>query len=160
MSNATGKEVHVESNGNMKTCDLEDSNRVLTVGHGLQLSRKVFDQDGVTDMVIEGGGEDGHGHVLQVETRISSINLIQVDRQEHWLQDDFSRLTILTSKPSELVLSSKGTLQFPVHPPLRVRFIVESIDRFHSGAENRPNYFGKIMTQDFFFPLEAYLVDE
>jgi hypothetical protein len=156
LSNTTGKAVHVQSTGDAKTCNLDNSNRVLSVGHG-GIKRKVFDQDGVTHFSID--GNDEVGYVLQLETKISSKNnLIQVDDREYWLQDPAARLTLLTNKPVVVSLSAQGTLQLAIHPPLRIRIIVESIDNFHAGAQTRPNYFGQIMTNDFFWPLQAYQI--
>jgi hypothetical protein len=155
LSGTTGKAVQVESDETTKTCSLSNDNRVLTVDHGTA-RRSVYDQDGVTDFVID--GKDEKTYLLKLETPILSNNLIEVDRQEHWLQDSASRLTILTSKSVQISLARKGTLQLTVQPPLRIRIIVEDVDHFHNEVWKHPSSFGQVMTQDFFFPLEAYRI--
>lgn len=152
----TGGAVQMESNGSTKTCSLESTNRVLTVDHGAA-RRLVYDQDGVTDFVIDGAGEET-SLVLQLETPIRGDHLIHINSQEHWLQDSASRFTILTSKKVPISIARKGTLHLPVQPPLRIRIIVEDIDNFHLGATMHKSYFGEVMTQDFFYPLETYEV--
>ena len=65
-------------------------------------------------------------------------------------------MTILTSKEVSVSVSKRGTVQMPISSDLRVRVVVENIDRFHEGAVDRANYFGDLMKRDFFHPLEAY----
>eukprot|EP00980_Cylindrotheca_fusiformis_P012335 scaffold3020_cov118-Cylindrotheca_fusiformis.AAC.5 len=148
--------VHVESSESTKTCVLNNDNRLLTIDRGAA-HRFVYDQDGVTDFVIDGQGNDTDLE-LRIETAISSDSLIHINTQEHWLQDASSRLTILTSKEVPVSVGKKGMFQLPVQPPIRVRVIVEDVDNFHKGAWKNHTYFGEVMIQDFFFPLEAYKI--
>jgi len=40
--------------------------------------------------------------------------------------------------------------------PLQLRVIVEDVDTFHKGADQEENYFGKLMADSFFRPLETF----
>ena len=51
-----------------------------------------------------------------------------------------------------------ASLQIVISQPLRIRVIMENIDTFHKKATTRENYFGELMKQDFFHPLQAYRV--
>jgi hypothetical protein len=156
LSESTGKAVPVQSNGDTKTCSLSDSNRLVHIDGG-KFQRKIYDQDGVTDFIIDGNGEGRY--ILKLETPIVSNNLTEIEEEsgkEWWLADSQSRMTILTSRKVPVSLSKPGTVDIPISSDLRVRVIVENIDKFHKGAKKRANYFGELMKQDFFNPLEAY----
>eukprot|EP00980_Cylindrotheca_fusiformis_P008417 scaffold1778_cov101-Cylindrotheca_fusiformis.AAC.4 len=153
---ASTSAVHVESRENTKTCMLNNDNRVLTIARGAAY-RFVYDQDGVTDFVINGMGNRTDLE-LRIETEISSDSLVHINTQEHWLQDASTRLTILASKEVRVSVRKKGMVQLPVQPPIRIRVIVEDVDHFHKGAWKYHSYFGEVMVQDFFFPLEAYKI--
>lgn len=160
LSAKTGKEVRVESKVNTKTCILDDLNRVLTIDNGVY-QRQVYDTDGITDLVIDGGGEDKNSaYLLQLKTPVKSSNLIKIEgQQEYWLQDSVSRLVVLTSKPMHIFLEKAGSLKIPVDSPIRIRMIYEDVDQFHAKAWKYSNYFGSLMTRDFFSPLETYNVE-
>lgn len=158
LSENGGESLGIESKDNAKTCTLDESNRVLTIDGG-KVQRKVYNQDGVTDLVISLNGSDQTSYTLKLETPIASDKLSEIRgeaRREWWLQDDRSRMTILTSKEVSVSVSKRGTVQMPISSDLRVRVVVENIDRFHEGAVDRANYFGDLMKRDFFHPLEAY----
>jgi hypothetical protein len=156
LSEATGKSVSVESSGGTKTCTLDDSNRIVQIDGG-NFQRKVYDQDGVTDFIVDGNGKDNY--ILKLETPIVSNELKEIEEsggKEWWLQDGLSRMTILTHRKVLMTLSKTGTVQIPISAYLRVRVVVENVDKFHKGAKARANYFGELMKQDFFYPLETY----
>jgi hypothetical protein len=182
----------VESEGSEKTCALDDSNRVLWIGSDKRLSRTVYHQDGVTDFVISyhpptkmdtsgeiNGDWDASSSslswILKLETPIRTTELRVVDGRQSLLQDEQSRITLLTSHevPLPKRLDQSGTIELPItlpptatakeqHQPqdpivvFQIRIIVEELDLFHQGATNRVNYYGKLLTQDFFNPLEIY----
>lgn len=78
------------------------------------------------------------------------------------LQNDESRMTILTSWEAEITSPNPGTIEVTLDPTfcdLRLRLILEDVDNFHFGADKIPNYFGKLMTNDFFMPIEAFIVE-
>jgi hypothetical protein len=158
LSEATGEAVSVQSNEKTKTCTLADSNRLLQIDGGI-FQRKVYDQDGVTDMIIDGNGNDKDHYILKLETPIETNDLQNIDdRTWWWLQDGRSRMTILTSKQVSMSIVKQGTVEIPISSDLRVRVIVENVDTFHKGARKRANDFGDLMKQDFLSPLEGYKV--
>ena len=152
--------VPIESSVRTKSCTMDDSNRLVLIDGGI-FQRKVYDHDGITDIIIDALKTGGHGYQLRLETPIVTSNLqkiLESDGREWWLQDSLSRMTILTSQPVEMSLIRQGTIQFEVLSHLRVRVIVENIDTFHKGARKHANYFGNLMKDDFFSPIEAYKV--
>jgi hypothetical protein len=166
--------VPVAGNGSVETCTVDDSNRRLDIGGGA-LQRDVYTQDGVTDFYISGdtttstgwwGGQQEYTYTLMLETPIRSAELQKsADEKQHWwLQDGQSRMTILisTSHPGvELRLAKSGTVSLAISSSsslIRLRVISEDVDNFHKGAKKQPTYFGKLLTDDFFHPLETYKV--
>jgi hypothetical protein len=131
------------------------------------LQRTVYTLDGVTDFYISGGtspGEDEqYTYTLTLETLIGTTELQKIadEKQQWWLQDGQSRMTILINQPGvDLRLVKSGTVNLAISSSsaIRVRVISEDVDNFHKGAKKRPNYFGKLLTDDFFHPLETYKV--
>jgi hypothetical protein len=43
--------------------------------------------------------------------------------------------------------------------PLRIRILVEDIDTLHKGADEEENYFANLMIEDFFNPVEAFVLE-
>ena len=157
LSGSTGKAVSVQSNNAKKTCSVNNSNRVLEIDGG-KFHRKVYDQDGVTDLIIQ--DKEGGGYILRLETPIVSDNLEKIGESdaEYWFQDSQSRITILISENVPVFMSKKGTVDIPIPSDLQVRIIVENIDKFHKGAKKHASYFGDLMKRDFVNPLEAYRI--
>jgi hypothetical protein len=160
LSESGENSVSVESMASTKTCTLEDSNRLVRIDGGV-FQRKVYDHDGVTDIVID-ALKAGSRYQLKLVTPMVTYNLQQLVEgnagREWWLQDTRSRMTILTSAPVEMNVVKQGTVQFLVSSYLRIRVIVEDVDNFHKGAKKHANSFGDLMKHDFFSPIEAYKV--
>lgn len=153
--------VPVYSDKATKTCTLHESNRILIIDNGAY-RREVFDRDGITDLHIKKLLSEVGPYRLKLETPIAALGLREIEEntgQEWWLQDEVSRLTILFSQPVKLHSVGPGTIQLAVSSDLRVRLIVEDLDLFHKGAKKHPSYFGRMMTRDFFTPIEAYRFD-
>ncbi len=153
------KTLSVESPTSSNTCILDAVSRVVKLDGGA-IHRKVYDQDGITDLVID-TDNNGQTYQLKFETPIATDNLKNIPEnygKQWWLQDGRSRMTILTSLPVKMSIVKQGTVQLFVSTSLRIRVIVEDVDIFHKGAKNNANYFGDLMTQDFFNPLESYVV--
>ena len=168
-----GKSTPVKSAGDIKTCILDDKNRAIVVGEdGRRFQRKVYDQDGVTDLVIdeipstitdyEEQGRAGRTFVLRLEAPILSNELKEKSSQEWWLQDNQSRMTLLVSEGVAVSNpdDEQGTIQFLVTQSMRIRVIMENVDTFHKHAASRENYFGELMKEDFLNPLLAYKVQK
>ena len=139
--------------------------------------RTVYDHDGITDILIE---PDNHSSTvikdktthaeedvtLRFVTTLSDAKgLIRLDDtfKKYWLQNGISRIMFLFSEPVILSEPSDigGIVDIPIllsrmssSPVLRIRLIVEDVDTFHEGAEDRENFFGKYMADDFFIPLQ------
>ena len=77
-------------------------------------------------------------------------------------------MTILTNKNASLQSPVQGTVRVPIlisedFPFFQVRIIVEDVDTFHSNSRtgmDRDYYFGKTLTEDFFKPVETFLIWE
>lgn len=165
----TESDSHNHANKRSPVCNLqensENDNRILQLseqGNG-NWRRTVWDNDGVTDFVVE--GTKNIGLKLQLTTPLVGTETIRtsVSQREFWLQDSQSRMTILTSQElkdndgmsTQLFLSSIGVIvEIPLTSAMNIRIIVEDLDTLHVGATERANYFGKIMTDDFFHPIE------
>ena len=187
LSGATHKSSEVSSpDTTSRTCSLDDSNRILWIGNeDDRVRRTVYHQDGVTDMVVMYDPAEAASSrsaqislTLKLETPIRTTDLRVIGDHQLLLQDDQSRLTIVSSsnlskQPKKL--EQAGTIEIPIglsdsylssmgqqEPVLlmRIRIILEDLDSFHQGGTKRVNYFGKLMTQDFLNPLEAYEIKD
>lgn len=145
--------VHVMSQETTKTCKLTPTNRVIEIDNGA-VRRKVYDQDGITDLIID--MMKAGSYVLKLETPIVATEFFEFDEKVRWLQDSQSRMTILVSGDVKPTISAQGTVKIPVASTMRVRIIVENVDQFHKGARKVPSYFGDLMARDFHSPVEAY----
>ena len=115
--------------------------------------------------------------VLQLETvtpmRTMSANksreplLQQVSMKQYWLQDETSRITILTSRQDVKLLAlavadNEQTVLKIVIPdpyvPLQLRFIMEDINTFYDDGRTEPQYFATTMINDWTMPIERFLV--
>lgn len=157
----TDRPAKVTSPDSTKTCDLNDGNRVLDIDGGA-VSRTIFDQDGVTDLVVVATKEAGN-YALRLESPIAATKLYETHdgsrNMIRWWQDSQSRMTILVSDNSTVSVPKPGTLMIKISSErTRIRVIVEDVDHFHMGARKYLNYFGNLMSRDFFSPIEAYRV--
>jgi hypothetical protein len=118
--------------------------------------RTIWDHDGVTDIVVTVPVE-GQPSILQLESPLRNAKLIHHEKNTYWLQDEHSRITILTSE--EKRLSSHGTsngvvvVEIPITSSVRIRLIVEDLDTVHQGGNETENYFALFMALDFLKPL-------
>jgi hypothetical protein len=164
---STETDSHNQANKRSPVCNLqensENDDRILPLSEQSNgnWKRTVWDNDGVTDFVVE--GMKNVGLKLQLTTPLGSETIrTSVSQREFWLQDSQSRMTILTSQDLDLddmsaqVLSSRGVavVEITFTSAMNIRIIVEDLDTLHVGATERANYFGKIMTEDFFHPIE------
>ena len=77
------------------------------------------------------------------------------------IQNNASRITVLTSWDAEVANPETGTMEVLLEPSLgmlRLRVMVEDVDTFHKGAEKETNYFGDFMSRDFFAPIQTFLI--
>ena len=161
------------------------SNRVLVIDDGdaggnKLLRRTIYEQDGAIDMIIEGKMASSESRVLRLRTSLAKpqrrddedyeAHLSVVRAGQYRLQNKQSRLTVLT-QPRTLVSKNdgddraskgeSGTIDLLFRTtdlPVRLRIIVEDIDTFHVDADKRENYFAESMIEDFYNPVEGFVV--
>ena len=165
--------VPIATESAIETCNIQDSSRHITIDNGV-LRRTVYTQDGIIDMVIDpivGSvpvGKDDNTTMkyywLRLETPIRTTNVQWIDPKQVWLQDDRSRIILLTNMGwtedslHAISLNMPGTIEMaiPTTDTVRIRIITENVDHFHRGAYKRTNYYGQLMTEDFLQPLQVY----
>jgi len=162
------------------------SNRALVIddanaGGNTLLRRTVYEQDGAIDMIIEGKIAPSENRVLRLQTPLAKTQRrdeedhpaahLSVVRAGHYrLQNKRSRMTVLT-EPRTLVPKNDGddkalkretgTIDLLIRTtdlPVRLRILIEDIDTFHVDADKRENYFAESMIEDFYNPVEGFVV--
>ena len=151
---SSGEPVTVTSSDGTKTCELTSNNRVIEIDHGA-IRRKVYDQDGVTDLYIDRKKGD-KDYILKLETPIAANEFFELDDDVRWLQDHKSRMTILTNGGKVPSVTEQGTIEILISSEMKVRIIVENVDHFHKGTRKIHSYFGDLMARDFLSPIQAY----
>lgn len=153
----------------LKTCVTRGTQleRRIQVGDRT-LTRTVRNQDGVTDILLNSTNSvfpKSESVILQMKTTIqgdaTSSSLIRLSANQYRFQDSVNRFTILANRNIKVFTSGKGTLAMRIsnlNVPLRLRVIVENIDNNYDDMVNRTNYFGRAMTEDFFNPLEKFVI--
>jgi hypothetical protein len=164
--------------------EVNSQTRVLYLQHG-RLKRTVWEQDGVVDIVLDydqaaaaaaARQDEGIQLQLRLETPLQGpVQLRHVRDGQIRLQNHDSRFTLLTwpalvvnitqhvagnarNSASSLVVNLHHIATHPASSsfPLRLRIIMEDVDLFHKGADKMENYFGSLMIDDFFQPVEAF----
>ena len=144
---------------------LLDRNRHVDIDHGT-VQRSIYYHDGVVDMMIQHSEEmRSEQSPLQLCLKTPALNapvvLRQVREEGVWhVQDTVTRYTIAITAPN----SHNVTVQYDsdneyiymddVIWMTSIRIFVEDIDTFHMGAELVESYFGTIMTDDFYHPIQ------
>lgn len=171
-------ELDVLSTDTTKSCSLNEDNRLIEVDHGA-IRRKVYDHDGVTDLIIDvtaGGSQinkkfDHYILRLTPPIMVGGGNQLQhiVSDSALWLQDNDSRFYVMASGSSGINLSihKTGAIEIHVPPPsgsttnvatTRVRIVTENMDHFHQKTKKTISYFGDLMMRDFFEPVASYKI--
>ena len=123
-------------------------------------TRKVWEHDGVVDLHFESHGTSRE-EVYGMKTDVRGT-LQKFESNCFVLQNDRSRMTILTSWDAAVTNPQLGTIDIMLEPTfdfLRLQVIIEDVDTFHKGADKEMNYFGNFMAKDFFSPIEFFLVE-
>ena len=156
-------DVHIMSADHTKSCTLSDVNRIIEIDHGA-IRRKVYDHDGVTDMIIDRTeNRDSTDHyILRFQTPIVSSNQPhRMNDSVWWLQDSRSRIYVMASG-GDISLSTHKLGMFEIlissSNIARVRIFTENVDHFHQKTKKTPSYFGDLMIRDFFEPIESYRI--
>ena len=138
---------------------------------GAKLVRVVRQVDGVIDMEVyavhpnassSSSSSSTVDPLVQLHLRVSALSasrasFARLQRGRGRLQDGLSRITILAS-PKTVTVSAKANVLIvsKLVFPLRLRIISEDVDTFHQGADQVDNYFGSVMTEDFYHPVEVF----
>jgi hypothetical protein len=112
-------------------------------------------------------------HLLRIDTPIAiPAQFSHVREGQVRFQNQHSRFTLLTwptrvSNVTHIEATNGSALVLDLHHlsahatfPLRLRIVVEDVDLLHKGANKVENYFGQLMIDDFFQPVEAFYRDE
>jgi Glycosyltransferase family 10 (fucosyltransferase) C-term len=76
----------------------------------------------------------------------------------YMLQNHTSRYTFLIDPDTRIARNEKSVRFSLDRLPLRLRVVIEEVDRFHLKAYKYANYFGQLMAEDFYNPIEAFAV--
>lgn len=134
------------------------------------MKRTMWTYDGVLDLLVEKGDRSSRNDQplgvqwLRFTSPSGRADLVKdsKDARRGVFQDDLVRWTILTSSDVAMTSPSPGIIDIPIssdHLPLRIRFIEEELDLIHEGGMEEVYYFGETMTNDFFNPVELFLVE-
>jgi hypothetical protein len=146
------------------SCGIGSANRSVNVANG-RVQRTVWDQDGVTDLLVSYYSDYIDMHKirlrLHVPLAIGEIEFKLVGKRQYQLQDGHSRIIVLTSEEcSGLEFVPHGrVIEIPLpkegrNELLRIRIIIEDLDLFHDvAARNQVGDFAYFMMDDFFNPV-------
>ncbi|GKY94676.1 hypothetical protein MPSEU_000433000 [Mayamaea pseudoterrestris] len=128
-----------------------------------QLTRVVYEQDGVIDYLVESRDATSDNYMLRLQMPLKLNSTFDLVRDGHVrLQDQETRLTILARpRKVDIVSTQEGTAELTIQPanlPLRIRIIVEDVDKLHDNAHLEENYFGQRMIDDFYQPVEGFIM--
>ena len=139
-----------------------------------RLKRAIWEHDGVIDLHIYPVAFFREDALFNLELLIPNEEGVgwgtwSVGRFPHrekaWIQNNESRITVLTRPKIQSLLVYPRTDSTPARIaltipsnslPLRVRILVDDVDTFHAGAEQEETYFAKKMEADFHQPLEFF----
>jgi hypothetical protein len=144
-------------------CPMTNASATVTLDGG-SLRRTVWYQDGTIDLWIEPMSSLKNGVLLRLETPFPENEQIQVEEKTEGhvrLQGSRTRYTVLLWPKLRVDLkttAAAGIVDVPLVPgmPLRIRILVEDVETLRKGADQEENFFGKLMIQDFFNPVEAF----
>jgi hypothetical protein len=145
-------------------CPLKNEFATVALDGG-SLRRTVWYKDGTIDLWIEPMSSLKSPVMLRLETPFPENEQIQVEEKEEGhvrLQGSRTRYTVLLWPKLKVDLkttAAAGIVEVPLFPgmPLRLRILVEDVETLRKGADQEENFFGKLMIQDFFNPVEAFL---
>lgn len=158
----SGDGEHVDSPASrtmMASCQVGEDRGTLPIRSNLK--RTLREKDGVIDLEITGDLLQTEKYELLVDVPLHTPNVQLVSTGHLRLQSNETRFTVLTWPRVVESTHFKEHLQIPVHAhilPLQIRIIVEDVDIIHKEADEVENYFGNRMIQDFYNPVEAFMV--
>jgi hypothetical protein len=169
-----------DSKNNEDTCyqeSWETSPKSAVLLRSGTLRRKIVIRDGIIDLFLlepaslDAGCSDDAVLYLDtpIQVKADDDGLHVVNKNQYWLQDETSRITILTNRPDITVqvttkqqsAEREAALQILIpkgQMPIRLRFITEDNNHFYENGKKEAQYFATIMADDFENPIEAFLV--
>ena len=160
------REVYKMESGNVVEASdsCQTSNTGPSTYHGDGWSRTMWSHDGVVDIFILPGDEGGHLELTLPLGLTSTKGLSKQSRRWYQVQDELSRLTVLTSWDSTVRLVDEKTLSISIDSvpdyTRTVRVFIEDVDNFHERGPDAQYYFGDLMRNNFEEPLNVYLVED
>jgi hypothetical protein len=115
----------------------------------------------VADLVVEGRQGPSRLGARYINRPLSGdmdTKLIQRSKHQHWIQNQQSRIPILTTSESVKASnpsSEKGTVAIAITEPIRIRILVEDVDTYHERAEQFESYISTLMANDLFHPVKV-----
>ena len=158
-----GDESFVEFPIDTNCSQLQDTNAHIDIDHGA-LQRIVQYHDGVVDMNIQWGTNfDPSSLRLRIKApllrRPLAVRQVREDNVWH-MQDNVTRFTVaVASNRNETAVNydSEGNfLYVDIATSMQIRILVEDLDMIHVGAHQVETYFGRLMTDDFYHPIQLY----
>jgi hypothetical protein len=150
--------------GSSQNCGLNSKTTIPIPG--TTWTRTIWDHDMVTDIELTNDSktqEDGASLFWQLHLSFNNTFVIRVDHPKQsiydifWMQDNCSRVVVVFNETVEMMSlkeESRDKLQVRIQTPLRVRFIVEDIDKFHENGTEMQSYFSTYMIDEFLNPLD------
>jgi hypothetical protein len=119
--------------------------------------RTLQEHDGVIDLRYEGGM--ANKAVLELVTPFDEmVNFHRVAPGHLRWQNQTARISVWIH-PVHTPIRQTAPHMVHIKDPGSVRIVVEDVDRFHVGAREAENYFGRVMKNDWETPLEAFAID-
>ena len=158
-----GDESFVEFPIDTNCSQLQDTNAHIDIDHGA-LQRTVQYHDGVVDMNIQWGTNfDPSSLRLRIKApllrRPLAVRQVREDNVWH-MQDNVTRITVAVASnrnETSVKYDSEGNfLYVDIATSMQIRILVEDLDMIHVGADQVETYFGRLMTDDFYHPIQLY----
>lgn len=131
--------------------------------------RTLHEHDGVIDMRIEPRHDVDvdmlkNGAVLEMvlpfEENDTSLQYRRAKPGHYEWQNQTSRVSMFVKPADSTAMRRQGNTTVQFMHPHAVRIVVEDVDRFHAGAAKVLSYFGRVMKQEFYTPIEVFSLDK
>lgn len=134
--------------------------------------RTIWSHDGITDLWLEHSEATRYkGRTMILDMSIpalladskTAVSWNRTSHWEFWMQRENFRTTILTSETVVVTSPHDGVIQIFISLPdkgseaFRMRILMEQVDSSRPAGHEK-SYFGVLAAEDFFQPLEKFLV--
>ncbi|CAB9528471.1 Glycoprotein 3-alpha-L-fucosyltransferase A [Seminavis robusta] len=149
--------------------------RSILLPNGDSVNRTIWNHDGILDMFVElessssSSNTDAQSVVLKMDLPLlltgkeedEEVSEKTLGNHQFWLQRGDRRVSVLTNH-NLLWASDDGMVRLffslQSNVTFRIRILIEHLDLHRPQHRLEPTYFGQIVAQDFFHPLEKFLV--